>query len=223
MNNKVIIPWSFSAIEAFELCPKKFYEEKITKKYKQSRSEVGDYGIDAHKSFEKYMLNDTALPMDLRHHTRVLDKIKTIPGTKLPEQKLAIDIQYRPTGFFDTDVYCRAVVDYAAINQEHKYMVIADWKFGKQKEGFDQIKFMVAVMSCYEPDIEKFEGIYYWARTKKATRITILKPEIPGIWSAILPRVRELEDAVLENNFIAIPNFLCKKYCPVTTCRHNGV
>lgn len=220
--NKVIFPWSFSALDAYELCPKKFYHEKIAKDFKQKSNEVQHYGIAAHKFFEDYLIKDTRLPLDLRHHQPVLDRFKSMSGEHLPEQKLAINKDFMPTGFFDSDVYCRSVIDFGVLNIYKSHMVIVDWKFGRPKDDFDQVKLMIAVMSCYEPDIENFVGMYYWAKEKRFTSIKVNKKDIPAIWAEILPRVQVLEDAVLSSEFPAIKNFLCSKYCPVTICVHNG-
>jgi len=55
------------------------------------------------------------LPLDLRHHQKMLDKLMAVPGEQYEEQRLAITRDFQPTGFFDNDVWFRAVLDYMKV------------------------------------------------------------------------------------------------------------
>jgi hypothetical protein len=212
--------WSYSALDSFELCPKKHYHEKIAKDVVQKTNEVQGYGIDGHKFFENRLLKGTPLPLDFQHHERYLKRIDTIPGTKMPEQKLAINRDYQPTGWFDDDVYCRAIIDF--IIYADKYAVIVDWKFGKQKPGFDQLELSAAVFACFKPEIQTYKAFFYWAKEKKLSPITIERDDTVAIWNRFLPRVNDMQTAIEKENFPAKQNFLCKRHCPVKQCKYNG-
>jgi hypothetical protein len=211
---------SFSSLQTFEICPKKYFHEKVKKDYKQTRSDVGDYGLEAHKAFEVRLLRGKKLPMDLQHHEKNLAKIAAAPGEGMPEQKLAINTNFEPTGYFDDDVWLRSVVDYAKVNGPR--CLIIDHKFGKMKEGFDQVELSTAVFSCYNTDVERYTTAYYWAKAKKLVAKRITVKDIPMIWEGFLPRFERINLAHKNSEFPAKPNGLCKRYCPVKSCPYNG-
>jgi hypothetical protein len=212
--------WSFSAIDGFNTCPRKFHAERVAKVVKEVKSPVTDYGTEAHKAFEKYLFKGKELPLDLRHHQPMLDKFKDAPGKGFPEQKLALTVDFKPTGFFDSDVWCRAIIDYAKVNGDRG--IIIDWKFGKMKEGFDQIRLCSAVLMHHMPELNSIVGGYYWAKDKKFLKTNIYRTDIGGVWNDFLPRVKRLELAYSNNDWPARPSGLCRKYCQVTACEHCG-
>lgn len=168
------------------------------------------------------MIKNKPLPLDLKHHEPVLDKLYKIPGNGMPEQKLALNSDFEPTGFFDNDVWCRGIADYAKVKDNTGSLLIADWKFGRMQEGFDQIELMMAMMTSYMPELTEYTGIYYWAKDKKITKTTLKSNQIPDIWSKFLPRVGHMEDSIVAGEFPAQPNFLCRKHCPVSKCPYHG-
>jgi len=214
--------WSYSNLTSFELCPKKHYHEKIAKDVFQKTNDIQNYGKEAHKHFENRMVKNKPLPMDLQHHEKTLALLYNIPGKGLPEQKLALNGSFEPTGFFDSDVWCRGIVDYAKVKEGTNELLVADWKFGRMQPGFDQIELMMAMMTSYMPELTEYTGIYYWAKDKKITKTTLSVKEIPDVWSKFLPRVGHMEDSIVAGEFPAKRNFLCRKHCPVTKCPFHG-
>ena len=214
------IQHSFSALTTFEQCPKKYYHLKIAKDVKDSMSSAGDYGVSGHKHFENRLLKGTKLPMDLVHHEPVLSKLANARGEGLPEQKLAINKDFQPTGFFDRDVWLRAVIDYVKIDGETA--IIVDHKFGKMKDDFTQVRLCAAVFSCFEPRVKDYHAAYYWAKEKKLTRQLVKNADVPEIWAEMLPRFEAIDEAAKTTDFPARKNGLCKAYCPVVSCVHNG-
>lgn len=217
--------WSYSALDTYDGdpfgCPKKYYETRVLYRHKEKQSAAAAEGVDAHKAFENYLLKGEQLPLGLRHHTKSLDRLKNFPGTGYPEQKLALNRDMQPTGYFDDDVWLRGIVDYA----KHKGtdLVIVDHKFGKVQEGFDQVKLMAAVMMAYMPEVENVKAAYYWAKAKKFASIKLTPDDVPAIWNIFLPRVARLEQALKTTDFPAKPNGLCRRYCPVESCPYHGV
>lgn len=219
------IPWSFSKVEAFELCPKKFYHANIARDVQDVFGHEAEYGKEVHKAFELRLVPDKKgkfkpLPLDLQHHEKVMKKLFAAPGDAMPEQKLAINKDMEPTGFFDNDVWGRGVVDYLKINGDT--MLIIDHKTGRPKDGFDQVRLMAAMMSCYMPHIKKYIVAYYWTKTKQLTVDRFSREEITTIWSNWIERVNAMQDAIRHDDFPATPNFLCKRHCGCKGCPHNG-
>jgi hypothetical protein len=221
MANKEIVQHSYSALNTFETCPRQYFHLKVKKDVKGSFSADSNYGLDVHKSFEDRMLKDKKLPLDLQHHEKIMAKVAAAPGEASPEQKLAINRNFEPTGFFDSDVWLRSIVDYTKATD--KTCLVIDWKTGKMKSDFDQVSLCTATMSCFLPEVEKYTAAYYWTKEKRFTSIKLAKEELPNVWNEFLPRLERVEKAAKEDDFPTKPNGLCKKYCPVKQCKYNGV
>lgn len=215
-----MLTWSFSSLDAFTTCPRKYHAEKVAKVVKEPKNAMADYGSEAHKAFEHYLFKGKPLPIDLRHHQPMLDKFKNAPGTGYPEQKLALTADYKPTGFFDSDVWVRGIIDFAKVNAPKA--VIVDWKFGKMKDSFAQIRLGAAILMHTMPEVDTVVGTYYWARDKKFTKTYAYRLDLPTIWNDFLPLVKRLELALENNDWPARPSGLCRRYCQVTACEHCG-
>lgn len=214
--------WSYSALDSFELCPKKYAAEKIYRTAVSKPSEAIDYGKTVHAAFEHYLLKSKPLPLDLVHHAPKLDYLKGVPGEPLVEQRLALTKELNPTGFFDDDVWLRGVIDYAKYDEDKQVAIIVDHKTGKMKDEFDQLELMAAILQAYKPTVRGFALMYYWTKTKRFTKQKLLTCDITGVWNKFLPRVKNMESRVEAEDFPARPNFLCKNHCPVKNCVHNG-
>ena len=213
--------WSYSTLDSFLLCPKKYYAEKIAKSASEVTSEATNYGSEAHKHFEQRVKNGKKLPMDLAHHEKVVARLAGAPGDKYTEQKIALTADFKPTGFFDKDVWCRAVIDLIIVNDANG--VIVDWKFGKMKQEFDQLDLMVAVVFALYPEMQGIKGMFYWAKEKEITAKSYTRDDIPTIWNDFLPKVKRFNEAFAKEEFPARPNYLCKRYCNVKSCPNHGV
>lgn len=217
---KMFTAWSFSMLEAFGICPRKYKAERIDRSIKEAPNQQRDYGQEAHKAFENRLLKGKQLPLDLRHHEENLAKIAAAPGKGYPEQKLGITAEYKPTGFFDDDVWCRGIVDYLKTNGDHA--VLIDHKFGKMKHDPAQLRLCSALVLATLPEIMTIQAAYYWAKSKKFTKTTVTRYDIPNVWNEFLPRVNKMKEAYRDEEFPARPCFLCRNHCQVTGCEHHG-
>lgn len=212
--------WSFSNLDLYETCGKKYYHLRVVKDVKDTGNHASNYGFEAHKHFENRMMKHKPLPLDLKHHEKFLAKLEAAKGEGLGEQKLALNRNFESTGFFDSDVWVRGIVDYTKFNGSH--LVVVDYKFGKMKDSFDQLDLMVAILFAYMPELETATGMFYWAKEKKVTSKKYVRNDTVDIWSRFIKRVAAMEDDWKTTNFPAKPNYLCKRYCPVKKCPHCG-
>jgi hypothetical protein len=100
--------------------------------------------------------------------------------------------------------------------------IIVDWKFGKRKEDFTQLRLFVAFVSIFQPQIKHFTVGFYWANQRKFTWLKVERSEVIEVWNELLPRIARLEHAIQTTDFPATESGLCKNYCPVFSCPHNG-
>ena len=212
--------WSFSRLKNYETCPKKYWHLSVQKDFMESQGEASKYGLEVHKAIEKRIGAGKKLPLHLTHLEPIVARFADATGVKYVEQQLALNHDTEPTGWFDRDVWCRAIIDLAIVNGTHA--LICDWKTGRMDDDFTQQRVATAVFSVYFPEVQTFDLIYYWIKEKKPTRQTITRADIPAIWKAVLPRVTKYVKAHQMVEFPPRPSGLCKRYCPVTSCPHNG-
>lgn len=209
------LAWSFSALDMFKNCPKKFYHLKVARTHKEPDSEWQADGKFIHDKLYRYACHGEPLPPQLRHMQEQVDKILSIPGERHGEMKMCLNEQFKPRAFFAKDAWVRAVIDLLIVNMN--IGVLVDWKTGKQKEGFDQLELSAALLSRLMPEIEKFYLIYAWLKDGVETRKVITKEELKQVWLKFLPKVKELDDANATTSFPANKTGLCG-YCCITEC-----
>jgi hypothetical protein len=217
---KPIIAWSHSALNSFETCPKKHFHSKVKKDFPDAPFDKKSLGVLNHKAFENRIKLGKPLPKYLKHHEPVLSKLINSGYEMLPEIQLAIDMDFNMVSWFDKTVYGRSAIDLAMVNHETKKALVFDWKWAKIKDNDAQLLMSIAFLSLKFPDIEEYSAKYYWANDRKMTGLEAEKADTQMIWNAIMPRVKKLENAVLNSEFPATPSGLCNGWCPVKSCAH---
>lgn len=218
--------WSFSALNNFETCPKQYWHISIAKDYRQSTSDVGDYGADAHKALQNRIQKKQPFPLGLKHLEPFTEKFIAAPGTTYAEQKMALTRDYKPTEYFGPDVWLRSQMDAGKHTGSH--FAVIDWKFGKVQDKWrDQGLIMTCGVFSQMPEVQTVNVAFVWWKEARAgvapiSNETFDREKFYHRWGAILPRVEKMEEAVAMTNFPARPNGLCRKYCPVTSCPHHG-
>lgn len=210
--------FSWSRLEGYETCPKKFFLISIDKSVIDPPNEHTQYGTDMHLAFAHYLKKGTALPLHLRQHKPMLDQIKAAQGEKIVEQQIAINANYQATGWFDKDAYCRVISDVTIMNGSKAVMF--DWKSGKEKPGFDQLRLAAAVMFCIAEELEEITMHYVWTKSKRVTSDKLTRDEMPGVWANLHPRLLAYQNAFVTKTFEPRRGFHCK-YCPVKSCPFN--
>ncbi|MFI5397635.1 MAG: PD-(D/E)XK nuclease family protein [Candidatus Binatia bacterium] len=207
--------FSYSRLNAYEECPKKYHAISVAKSHKEPPSETTDYGTEVHQHFANFFKKGTPLPLHLQQYGKYLAKIKQYPGVFITEQKLAINADYEPTGWFDGDVYCRIISDLTILNGTNGAMF--DWKTGKMKDDFLQLRLAGAVMFLLVPELQRIMLAYFWTKTKKITKEVLTREQMPGVWSELIPRIQRYHNAHVNHDFPPRQSWLCG-YCPVNSC-----
>lgn len=209
--------WSFSALDMFEKCAKKFYHLKVAKDVKEPDNQWQADGKFIHEALFKRVTEGVPLPVQLRHMEGMAQRFADAPGEKHGEMKLALNDKFEPRDFFAKDVWVRAVLDLLIIREGHA--VLVDWKTGKRKDRFDQLKLSAAVLSRFMPEIESFKLAFVWLKDNEVSAMDIRKDELKQVWLDFMPRAAAIDEAKKTTTFPADPTPLCG-YCPVTDCPH---
>jgi hypothetical protein len=215
--------WSFSALNNYESCPKKYWELSINKKFKEVEGEAILYGKRVHKAFELLVRDGKALPNEFSHMQKYVQPFIDVDATKLTEQQLCITKDFVPTDWKDwTGGWCRAIIDLALMWDDQALLI--DYKTGKMKDdGFTQLKMAAAIFMIHFPKINKVSVAYLWTEHNgHKTTAVFERAELTAVWNELLPRVNEFQRAFRESDYPPRPSGLCRKWCIIDSCPHHG-
>jgi hypothetical protein len=217
------VAWSFSALKTFQSCPKKYYHLKVLKDVKEQPSEIMLYGIDAHKAAELYIANNQELPGKYEFMRKQLDKLKELDGEKYCEFKFGLTKEMQPCDFFAKDVWLRGAIDLLVVNTEKGIARMIDYKFGKSKNAdMSQLQLMSLAVFKMFPEIKKVKAGLLFCAEDKMMPVQYEQDKAPVMWMDWLPEVARLEASYENNVWNPNPSGLCKAWCPVVSCVHNG-
>jgi hypothetical protein len=215
--------WSISRLSAFELCPRRHNEVDLLKNFTEGPSPERDFGSDLHKALELACAKGQPLPPELRSYQDVVDKVRSLPGDKLFEQRMGITRQFEPCGYFADDIWLRVVSDVLILSEDGTRAAVIDYKSGKIKPDMSQLLLNAAVIFAYYPMVQTVDVAYWWVcKGRKLTKGMYHRVDLPEIWNKFLPRVKVYEKATQEGVFLANPSGICRKWCPVTSCQFHG-
>ena len=212
--------WSYSSITLFDQCPKKYYHLRVAKDIKEEESEHISYGNAVHKALADAIAGTAPLPKPFESLGQWVEKITKTDGIILVEQQLAITKELNPTEWFGKDAWYRGIAD--VIKIVGPVAVVVDHKTGKIQEDGSQLALMAQCVFAHHPQVQKIRTEFWWLKEDATTRADFTREDMVSVWAGLLPRVKALEDAYASNNFPPKPGYLCRRFCPVTSCPHHG-
>jgi hypothetical protein len=105
---------------------------------------------------------------------------------------------------------------------DRQVALVVDWKTGKVLEDPVQLMLMAQCLFSYYPELTHVRSSYIWLKEDCETPEVFTREEVASQWVDLLPRVTAMENAAKAQDYPPKPGFLCKKYCPVTSCPHHG-
>lgn len=216
------ITWSYSTLNLYQQCPKKYYHLKVAKDIKEAPSDAIAFGNKIHKIAQEYVENDKPIPEEYVSAMQgPLDKLKAMPGAKLCENKLGLTVDLKPCGFFDKNVWWRGIAD-IIILQDDKALTV-DYKTGKKSQYADlkQLEILSLALFKHYPHIKKVKAGLMFFFAEDFVKDEYTSDQQDDLWGPWVSDVGLLEDSVNSGVWNAKPNFTCRGYCPVTSCAHN--
>jgi hypothetical protein len=216
--------WSYSALSAFEQCPRAYAEDRFYKLVPYVETEPQRWGNRVHESSQNFILGkpvtDPEAFKEVEKYAKYFKSLKDSGKAEIvPEMQIVLQENMAPLttkdAWFSDKAWFRVALDVPVImgNKAGIY----DYKTGKLNPRFppsdDQLKICACALSVVRPEIEVFTPKLIWTRDQTTTGIateTIHKDEIPNIWAGILQRVKRMEDAWRSESWQAIPSGLCK-------------
>lgn len=206
-------PWSYSALTAFETCPRRFELTRVTKQVAEPQTEATLWGNKVHKALELYAKGSKPLPQDMERYGRYVKKIMAYEGKRVIEERVALNKNLRPTTWMAKDVWVRGVIDIGVVGSERAYLL--DWKTGKHKPDSDQLKLFAALAFAMYPWVDSVVTGFIWLKENKFDKELFTRAQLPEIWAEFLPRLSRVARAYDENKWTPKPSGLCRNWCPV--------
>ena len=210
------VAWSYSSLQNFENCPKRYYLTRVAKVVKDVMGEAALWGNTAHKALELRIAEGTPLPEKLAYMEPYALKILESGRKNIHcEKEYCFDSSFKLVEWFSKSAWCRSKID-VEIRKSPEQAVLIDWKFGKRKPDSDQLKLFAAVAMTADKTLEQVETAFFWVPDKKMDKEVFTRDDVAPIWQTFLGKVARVEHATEENKFPPRPSGLCG-YCPVGT------
>lgn len=224
-------PVSFSAIDKFTNCARKYYAYDIAKVIKEPENPQMRDGFRVHKAMSDYIAHDTPLPPEMKRYADWTTTMFTGQPDEIihTEHRMACTFDLTPCDYFSRKhkVWLRAVADVLVINAPHALSV--DWKTGKEKdERYEllpknfQLRLCAMLIFLHFPQVKHITSKYVYLNEGTSTSFEMPKEDlrlfIPQAYD-ILGGIYKAERA---NSFPPRPSGLCKRHCAVTACEYHG-
>jgi hypothetical protein len=223
INSPKPFTWSYSKLKNYESCPRRYYEVDVTKAWAQDDSEELRRGNALHLAMKNRVKKGTELPVEFAYMEPWAVKL-AIGDNVYCEMKLALTRDMKMTGWSARDVYYRGIIDYLHVGSINDLIIgsLVDYKTGKPKEDDTQLGLSAALVFAHNPKIVGISATFLWTEYDDTSHASFKRSHIKETWDAVKPRVAKLEQATKDGEFPAIKNFLCREWCPVLSCEHNG-
>ena len=227
--SKPIIAWSHSRINGYLTCPLKLYSENIAKTHPPDFSgEAAEWGKKVHKAFERRLGMGAEFPANMVQYENRAASLEALAKQHeyeiKPELALAVDQNLKPCGWKDWDnCWVRCALDLLMISPSRPDAVAIDWKTGNPKSNDMQLALQAAMVFRHYPHVNRVASSFCWLKdNQRMEQVVFTRKQESRLWSQYLPVVRDLTDAVTFGKWPAKPSGLCREYCGVNSCKHNG-
>ncbi len=215
--------WSYSKLKNYDQCPKRMYEVDILGNFKENDDDPNsplNWGNRVHKDIATALQNGTPLSDEMKDFQPWVDRVRAGAGKLLVEQKFAITRNFQKTAYFANDVWYRGIGDVVRIAGD--LALVLDWKTGKVLEDSVQLMLMAQCLFAHYPELKYVRSEFVWLKDDCTTPELFSRKEVADQWVSLLPRVAAMEAAAQNQTYPPKPGYLCKRYCPVTSCPFHG-
>lgn len=220
---------TYSKIKNYETCPSRHWHMDLAKDVKEELSPEMLRGNSLHGAMASRVRSGVKLPVEFRYMepwaeklSRVTDPLQIIQV----ELRLGIGRDLEPKLMMEKGAYIRGVLDYLKLVPSRTpgafIAHLVDYKTGKPKEDFIQLAINALMVFTHYPDVIKLRADFLWTEYNDTSHETFDRDEMQDVWNELLPRVQAHENACATKNFPVKPGGLCKEYCLVRSCEHNG-
>jgi hypothetical protein len=217
-----ILPWSYSSLQAYETCPRRFKITKVQKLVREQMTASTTWGNDVHKALELAVRGTNGLIPKFAPYAPLVKLIREAEGQVEAERKFALTRAFTPTDYWAPDAWVRGKADVTITRQRTGFLF--DYKTGKPKEDSDQLNLFAAVLLAEKPFLNRVATAYLWLGNDRVDPAVVDRTQAPIIWQGFVGRVQRMAKSAENDDFPPRPSGLCKDYCPVgkKLCEHCG-
>jgi hypothetical protein len=216
-----LFPVAWTRFDEYQLCPLRYYECKVLYKWREPPSEDMIWGNDVHKALEDNLVLGAPLEGRYASFAPLAEKLNAMPGDHYAEQKLAVDVDLNPVDYDDKKhAYMRCIIDRLVIHGD-----VAgdfDYKTGKRKPFSRQLTMSSIIVFSNFPQVNTCHAAYLWTKGGAPTVATYKRGQMQNEIDCFREDINNMQWSYEHNAWPAKPNGLCKQYCPVLSCIHNG-
>jgi hypothetical protein len=223
--------WSYSAINNFTNCPRKFHAYEIAKTVKEPESYQMLEGKQVHNLIANYIQKGSSLPEQYERYVNTIDPIldRWEGGKALTEHKMGCTFHLEPCEFFDRKktVWLRTIADLLILRDDQALSI--DWKTGKEPNPvFEvlpanfQLRCTAVCIFLHFPQVNYIESGYVYLNADTTYDFTMDRSDLKEFIPQMYEYAGVLNRAVQKNYFPPRPSGLCKKHCAVVSCEYHG-
>jgi hypothetical protein len=217
---------SYSGIKAFETCPRKYHDTKVVKLYPREETEETEqtlYGTQLHAQAELYIKDGRPLDPNFKFLAPVLCELEAMPGRKFPELEMAVTEALVPCDFNSEDYWCQGIADLVIVDDDNFTARVFDYKSGGNKyPDTDQLMLMALLIFKHFPHVKRVTGGLLFVLKNTVSKFAVNRDQEHDLWWRWRERVAKLDGALHHGNWPEKSSGLCRQYCEVVHCAHNG-
>jgi RecB family exonuclease len=213
--------WSFSSLKQFKTCPKQYYEIRVAKNYRSRDSADSLYGKAVHKALEDYVRDSTPLPANYARFAKLVDPLLEIPGTRYCEYEMALRRDKTPCEFTAPDYWVRGITDLLIVDDDTAYNI--DYKTGKTGYADTTQLMLMALMTFHHfPKVQRVKAGLMFLVYDQFFPEEYVREKEDQYWKQFYETLDRLELSFQNSLWPANPTGLCRRHCPVETCKFYG-
>lgn len=225
-----IFPQSHSSLSVFETCPRQYEAKYITREVKFQQGAAAAWGDKVHLALEGYLLSQgvQALPPEMAQYQGlgqwVLQRAQQNGGVIHVERKAGVKKDRTASTYGAKGNWLQGKIDVTIVYPHLASAEVFDWKTNEKiKNDATQLKMYNGFTLADFPEVEVVRSGYVWLKHGQiAPPLATSRDGVDDIWAVFQQKYDRLRDAYMRGTFPERPNGLCKQYCDVLSCPHNG-
>jgi PD-(D/E)XK nuclease superfamily len=197
----VIPVLTFTSLNDYRVCPKRFYHKYVAKDCPQEvKSSQQKGGSNLHDSLRKRIKLREPLPEEHAHLESVVSQVEMFDtdSIKYIETEMAIDFEGKKIGYNDHRALLRSKPDLAICNAP--VAVLVDWKSGNVWEDPLELCIQALLLRAHRPELTMISGLYVWLKLPKIGALHVDVVNDTGRTLRNLLAMRKMMDTRLANN-----------------------
>jgi hypothetical protein len=214
--------WSHSSLDEYQTCPFKFYRKRIAKDIADPPGPEAELGTKIHKAMEDNVRDGTPVPPSLPTYAALAERVRALPGDKHTELKMGIRLDLSGCDFFAQDVWGRAVADVLITVPGKDTAAVIDYKTGKYRGDNGQAARNAVGVFANFPEVNHVTTAFVYPNEDKVAKMEFRRDQLQVILFPTYQILGNISWSFDHGNWPKRPSGLCKKWCPVLDCEHNG-